>query len=125
MGRRDAPVGPGELSHSTLLVCRARRAGPTTPVRTARDPPVGARLALELRTQVDAFHAATGQPVSIVAESEGSVVALAYLAPAPDAPVRNLVVLSPLLAPDASFTRRSAPGWGVAAGTVLDGPRGR
>ena len=79
-------------------------------------------LALELRTQVDAFHAATGQPVSIVAESEGSVVALAYLAASPDAPVRNLVVLSPLLAPGRVFYPPVGnPGWGVAAGTVLDG----
>jgi len=71
-------------------------------------------LALELRTQVNAFHAATGEPVSIVAESEGSVVALAYLAASPHAPVRNLVVLSPLLAPDGSSTRRSATPGGVS-----------
>ena len=79
-------------------------------------------LALELRTQVDAFHTATGQPVSIVAESEGSVVALAYLAASPHAPVHNLVVLSPLLAPGRVFYPPvGSPGWGVAAGTVIDG----
>lgn len=79
-------------------------------------------LALELRTQVNAFHAATGEPVSIVAESEGSVVALAYLAASPHAPVRNLVVLSPLLAPGRVFYPPVGnAGWGVAAGTVIDG----
>ncbi len=79
-------------------------------------------LARELRTQVDAFHAATHEPVSIVAESEGSVVALAYLNGTPTAPVRNLIVLSPLLDPGrVSYPPVGNPGWGVVAGTVLDG----
>ena len=79
-------------------------------------------LARELRTQVDAFHTATGQPVSIVAESEGALVALAYLAATPHAPVPAIVALSPLLVPGrVYYPTVGAAGWGTAAGTVLDG----
>ncbi|HWW45445.1 MAG TPA: hypothetical protein VN180_10280 [Acidimicrobiia bacterium] len=79
-------------------------------------------LAHELRTQVDAFHAATGQPVSIVAESEGALVTLAYLAATPGAPVPAVVALSPLLLPGrVYYPRIGAAGWGTAAGTVMDG----
>jgi hypothetical protein len=79
-------------------------------------------LALELGRQVDAFHALTGQPVSLVAESEGSLVALAYVAASPQAPVRAVVALSPLLAPGRVFYPRiGTAGWGTAAGSILDG----
>ena len=79
-------------------------------------------LAREMRAQVDAFRRATGQPVGIVAESEGSLVALAYLTATPRAPVRSLVVLSPLLDPGRVYYPPSGSGgWGLAAGTVLDG----
>jgi uncharacterized membrane protein YuzA (DUF378 family) len=79
-------------------------------------------LALELRTQVSAFHAATGQPVNLVAESEGSLVALAYLTGSPHAPVGALVALSPLLGPGRVFyPPLGDSGWGTAAATVMDG----
>jgi hypothetical protein len=79
-------------------------------------------LALEMRAQVDAFHRATGRPVGIVAESEGSLVALAYLAATPHAPVRSFVALSPLLDPGRVYYPPSGDaGWGLAAGAVLDG----
>src|SRR4029079_16396859 len=79
-------------------------------------------LAREMRTQVDAFHDVTGEPVGIVAESEGSLVALAYIAATPHAPVRSPVVLSPLLDPGLVYYPRSGDsGWGLAAGAVLDG----
>ena len=79
-------------------------------------------LALQLRAQVAAFHTATGQPVSIVAESEGSLVALAYLTGSPHAPVGALVALSPLLGPGrVYYPLLGDPGWGTAAATVMDG----
>ena len=79
-------------------------------------------LALAMREQVDAFHQATGEPVGIVAESEGSLVALTYLASTPGAPVGSLVALSPLLDPGRVYYPESGdPGWGVVSGTVLDG----
>ena len=79
-------------------------------------------LAQELRTQVDAFRAATGQPVSIVAESEGALVALAYVATTPHAPVPAVIALSPLLVPGrVYYPTVGDAGWGTVAGTVLDG----
>ncbi len=79
-------------------------------------------LAREMRRQVDAFHRAAGAPVSIVAESEGSLVAQAYVAATPNAPVRTLVLLSPLLAPGRVYYPPAGnTGWGLAAGVVLDG----
>jgi hypothetical protein len=79
-------------------------------------------LALQLRAQVAAFHTATGQPVNIVAESEGSLVALAYLTGSPHAPVGALVALSPLLGPGrVYYPLLGDPGWGTAAATVMDG----
>ena len=79
-------------------------------------------LALQLRAQVAAFHTATGLPVNIVAESEGSLVALAFLTGSPQAPVGALVALSPLLGPGrAYYPLLGDPGWGTAAATVMDG----
>ena len=79
-------------------------------------------LALELGRQVEVFHTVTHEPVSIVAESEGSLVALAYVATRPQAPVQAVVALSPLLAPGRVFyPPLGRSGWGTAAGTLLDG----
>jgi hypothetical protein len=79
-------------------------------------------LAREMRVQVRAFHDATGEPVNIVAESEGALVAQAYLAGTPHAPVRSIVLLSPLLAPGrVHYPRIGDNGWGTAGGAVLDG----
>ena len=66
--------------------------------------------------------AATGQPVSIVAESEGALVALAYVAATPHAPVPAVIALSPLLVPGrVYYPTVGDAGWGTVAGTVLDG----
>jgi hypothetical protein len=79
-----------------------------------------AQLARAMRSQVDAFHSATGKPVSIVAESEGSLVAKAYLAATPTAPVNELVLLSPLVSPARVYYPPTGhEGWGVAAGVEL------
>lgn len=76
----------------------------------------------EMRAQVEAFRDATGTAVSIVAESEGALVAQTYLAATPDAPVDAVVLLSPLLAPGrVSYPRLGDDGWGVVSGTVLGG----
>jgi hypothetical protein len=79
-------------------------------------------LARAMGAQVDAFHAATGRIVSIVAESEGSLVAKAYLAATPAAPVNELVMLSPLVSPArVYYPPGGREGWGVAAGVELKG----
>ncbi|MFA5883952.1 MAG: hypothetical protein WDA60_08900 [Acidimicrobiia bacterium] len=79
-------------------------------------------LARRLGTQVDALAAATGEPVGIVAESEGALVALTYALGTPGAPVRSVVALSPLVEPGrVSYPAPGRVGWGVAAGAALDG----
>ena len=78
-------------------------------------------LARALEEQVEAFHADTGQEIGIVAESEGALVALTYLLGTPDAPVRAIVVLSPLAEPGrVSYPAPGRVGWGVSAGAALD-----
>ena len=85
---------------------------------------VAAELATRV-TEVNAFHASTGRPVSIVAESEGSLVAKAYLAATPTAPVIELVMLSPLVSPArVYYPPGGREGWGVAAGVELKGLTG-
>ncbi len=79
-------------------------------------------LAREMRRQIAAFHEATGEPVSIVAESEGALVAQTYLAATPRVPVDAVVLLSPLLAPGrVYYPPLGENGWGVVSGTLLGG----
>jgi hypothetical protein len=79
-------------------------------------------LVKAMAAQVAAFNRASGQPVAIVAESEGALVAKTYLAANPGAPVGELVMLSPLVQPARVwYPRRGADGWGLAAGWELRG----
>ncbi|HZD65036.1 MAG TPA: hypothetical protein VE152_02945 [Acidimicrobiales bacterium] len=72
--------------------------------------------------QVSALHRATHRPVSIVADSEGALVAKAYLAASPRAPVTTLVMVSPLVRPArVSYPPAGALGWGLAGGRGLLG----
>lgn len=70
--------------------------------------------------QVEAFRADVDEPITIVAESEGALVAKAYLMAHADAPVDALVVLSPLVEPGGVYFPPSGEeGWGVAGGMGL------
>jgi hypothetical protein len=70
--------------------------------------------------QVEAFRADVLQPVTIVAESEGALIAKAYLMSHPDAPVDTLVLLSPLVEPGGAYYPPAGDdGWGVAGGMGL------
>jgi hypothetical protein len=70
--------------------------------------------------QVEAFRADVQQPVTIVAESEGALVAKAYLMSHADAPVDTLVLLSPLVEPGGAYYPPAGDdGWGVAGGLGL------
>ena len=70
--------------------------------------------------QVEAFRADVQQPVTIVAESEGALIAKAYLMSHPDAPVDTLVLLSPLVEPGGAYYPPAGDdGWGVAGGMGL------
>lgn len=95
-----------------------------TPEEYDRDDTLQAipELTQMMAEQVHAFHVQTGRPVSIVAESEGALVAKAYVAAHPDAPVDRLVMLSPLVRPArAYYPDDSDQGWGVAAAWELRG----
>jgi len=76
------------------------------------------RMDLEVR----ALNKVTKLPVSIIAESEGSLIAERYLETHPSAPVDRLIVLSPILAPGSVYyPPRGVNGLGVAAGWGLRG----
>jgi hypothetical protein len=77
-------------------------------------------LVTTMAAQVDAFHRQSGQEVAIVAESEGALVAKTYLAATPDAPVDELVMLSPLVQPARVwYPSRGRQGWGLVSGWEL------
>ena len=78
-------------------------------------------LDASMATQVDALAARTRQRVSIVAVSEATLVAETYLESHPKAPVRNLVLLSPLVAAGrVYYPPAGRDGWGVVGGFGLD-----
>lgn len=86
---------------------------------TAKSLPALDRLMAE---QVNALHRLTGRPVDIVGESEGALVAKTYLVANPRAPVRDLVMVSPLIDPGRVYYPPSgASGYGVAAAAGLEG----
>jgi hypothetical protein len=79
-------------------------------------------LVRELRVQVDTYHRATHRPVTIVAESEGALLAKAYVASTPNAPVRNLVMLSPLVEPGrVYYPVEGQEGWGAGGAVAMRG----
>src|SRR5262249_54601354 len=95
-----------------------------TPLPYARDDTHRSLAALTAETtdQLDAFAHQSGRPVTIVAESEGSLLAKVYLASHPRAPVRNLVILSPLVDPGrVYYPKQGDDGWGAFGGLELSG----
>src|SRR5437660_1561070 len=82
-------------------------------------------LVRAMAVQVDALHQATGAPVSIVAESEGALVAKVYAVTTPRPPIGALILLSPLVDPArVYFPRRGREGFGLAAAAELRGIAG-
>ena len=78
------------------------------------------RLEAEMARQVGALHAAAGGPVTVVAVSEGALVAQAYAAGAVRPPLRRLVLVNPVLDPGrVYYPPPGTPGWGVAGGWAL------
>jgi hypothetical protein len=72
--------------------------------------------------QVRAFATQTGRRIDIVSDSEGALVAKVFLLVHPDAPVRTLVLTSPLVEPGrAYFPAAGSDGYGIAAGYELRG----
>lgn len=66
--------------------------------------------------QVHAIATRTGAPVRLLATSEGSLLARSYVQVFPNAPVSDLVMVSPLVEPGrVYYPPGGAEGWGVAA----------
>jgi hypothetical protein len=79
-----------------------------------------AALARTMAVQVAQLHTRSGQPVAIVAESEGSLVAEVYLAADPVAPVSQVILLSPLDQPArVYYPPAGRDGYGLATGDSL------
>ena len=115
--RRWLPGGFDERRFSYRGQDEHGRPLPYTDQDTHRPLPELVRL---MADQVAAFHRATGQPASIVAESEGALAAKAYLLANPAAPVRELILLSPLVSPARVwYPPPGRSGWGLATGWEL------
>jgi hypothetical protein len=89
---------------------------PHTGAATDRDL---AELAGLMEAQVAGLAARTGGPVAIVAESEGTLVAAAFLSEFPDAPVSQLALLSPIVDPARVSYPHEGEGHGLVAGAQL------
>jgi hypothetical protein len=87
----------------------------------ASDLPL-AQLGDRIAAQVERMHAATGRPVDLVAESEGTLGVYAMLARHPDVPIGSVVLLSPIVNPgqvsypsDDRDARGDVPGYALQA----------
>jgi hypothetical protein len=78
-----------------------------------------AELAGLMELQVAGLAARTGAPVSIAAESEGTLVVAAFLGAYPDAPVSKLALLSPIVDPARVSYPSRGDGPGLVAGVQL------
>jgi alpha-beta hydrolase superfamily lysophospholipase len=76
-----------------------------------------ADLAVLMNAQVAALAQRHGEPVAIVAESEGALVTIAFLNRYPDSSVDRLVLLSPIVEPG----RVTYPDWGEEGRGVVAG----
>lgn len=120
-GGRTYDFGSGFLTrrYSYAGVTPIGRPLPYKPIDTSA--PIGTLVA-RMDQQVRALNHTTKQPVAIIAESEGSLIAERYLETAPSAPVDSMIVLSPILGPGSVYyPPRGRDGWGVAAGWGLRG----
>ncbi len=77
-------------------------------------------LVAMLAVQVEDLARSTHQKVDLVGESEGAEVAETYVVEHPAAPVRDVVLLSPLVAPGRATFPLSGAGPGVAARAAIE-----
>jgi hypothetical protein len=120
-GGKTYDFGPEFVSrrYSYAGVTPSGRPLPYQPVDTAA--PIRTLVA-RMDREVRALNNATKLPVSIIAESEGSLIAERYLETDPTAPVDRIIILSPILAPGSVYyPPRGVNGLGVAAGWGLRG----
>ena len=119
---RSAPPLSGHYDEQRFSYRGLDAAGRPLPYRSADTQQPLSTLERLMSDQVDALYHRTGKPVSIVAESEGSLVAKTYLTASPRAPVSTLIMVSPLVQPARVYYPPSGvDGWGVVGGLGLQG----
>lgn len=116
-----APALPGTTVRQFSYLGLDRRGRPRPHGAAASNQRLSV-LAERLDRQVKAAAGRSGRQVDLVAESEGTLVALAYLSRHPQAPVGAVALLSPIVDPGrVRFPGRGQQGWGLAAGWELRG----
>lgn len=117
---RSSPGLPGPYLESRFSYRGLGPNGSPLPYASASTNQPLVKLERLMAAQVGALHRTTGKPVAIVAESEGSLVAKAYLDASPGAPVPYLIMTSPLVAPGrVSYPPLGTRGDGLAGGEGL------
>jgi hypothetical protein len=120
-GSRPRPLAPGLPVERFSYRGLDPGGNPLSYPPQATQQPLGTTVRL-LARQVEVVHERSGQPVPIVADSEGSLAVETYLATMPGAPVGKIVLLDPLIDPGrAYFPPANDEGWGVATGALLRG----
>jgi hypothetical protein len=119
---KTAPPFSGHYDEQRFSYRGLDAAGRPLPYQSADTQQPLLQLERLMSDQVDALYHQTGKPVSIVAESEGSLVAKTYLTASPHAPVSTLIMVSPLVQPARVYYPPSGvAGWGVVGGLGLQG----
>jgi hypothetical protein len=118
-GRPVHPI-PGRFDEIRFSYAGLDSNGDPRPYRSADTVKPLLQLARMMAAQVTAVQRRTGQPVAVVAESEGALVAETYLAATPHPPVRRLVMASPLLDPGRVSYPLDGAGWGVASRSGME-----
>jgi len=119
---RSAPAFSGPYDEQRFSYRGLDAGGRPLPYRSSDTQQPLSQLERLMADQVDALYRQTGQPVSIVAESEGSLVAKTYLTGSLHAPVSTLIMVSPLVQPGRVYYPPSGvEGWGVVGGLGLQG----
>ena len=118
-GRGLQWVAPGMFVEQFSYLGLTAGGGPIPQGRDASNLSIQ-ELGDRIATQVWHLHAVSGRPVSLVAESEGSLGVYAMFARHPHVPVASVVLLSPIVAPgQVSFPEAGHEGTGGASGYAL------
>lgn len=118
-GRQQDLLGPDfhEVQFSYRGLGTDDRPLPYDAVDTHATLPV---LVGRMQRQIEALHRRTGEPVSVVAQSEGSLVAAAAALTADREQVERVVLLSPLLHPVGVYYPPEGSGWGIGGRWSLE-----
>lgn len=118
-GRGLQRVAPGMFVEQFSYLGLTAAGGPIPQGQDASNLSIQ-KLGDRIAAQVWHLHRVSGRPVSLVAESEGSLGVDAMFARHPDVPVGSVVLLSPIVAPgQVSFPDAGHEGTGGASGYAL------